>query len=79
MTTRDDDTITTREIAELLGVSGASARRWAVSIPDFPAPCSGLSKRTRRWRRSEIIAWRDKHAAMTQRNPSAELASSDVK
>ena len=62
----DGKTVSTSGIAALLGMSPATIRAWADTREDFPRPCMGLSKRTRRWDRATILAWRDELRAKIQ-------------
>ena len=72
----DGRTLSTTGIAALLGLSSATIRIWAASREDFPLPCEGITKRTRRWDRKEILAWRDALAAKIQKRPVASDAVS---
>lgn len=57
------DLITTREVADMLGVSSQRVRQLVADRPDFPAPfvASTTSRGvgTRRWRRADVERWRD--------------------
>jgi predicted DNA-binding transcriptional regulator AlpA len=74
MAETDTTLLSTSGIADLLGVSASTVRKWADTKVDFPAPCAGLTKRTRRWNKAAIVAWRDRRAAEVQRNPAATVA-----
>jgi predicted DNA-binding transcriptional regulator AlpA len=50
-------TLTTEEIAHLLGVSRKHVTDRIVTRPDFPAPVINLSQRTRRWAQAEVLAY----------------------
>ena len=47
--------MTTREIADLLGVTGYTVHNWEArgQLP----PCYRVGRRTRRWNRAEVMAW----------------------
>jgi len=48
-------TLTTEEIAKLLGVSRKHVTDRIVTRPDFPAPIIKLSQRTRQWAQSDVL------------------------
>jgi predicted DNA-binding transcriptional regulator AlpA len=50
-------TLTTEEIATLLGVSRKHVTDRIVTRPDFPAPVIKLSQRTRKWAQAEVLAY----------------------
>jgi predicted DNA-binding transcriptional regulator AlpA len=50
-------TLTTEEIATLLGVSRKHVTDRIVTRPDFPAPVIKLSQRTRKWAQAEVITF----------------------
>jgi predicted DNA-binding transcriptional regulator AlpA len=64
-TVRLDDLLDAHQVAELLGLSGASTvRAYAALNDDFPRPV--LPREPRRgsasyWWRPDLIAWRDTH------------------
>jgi hypothetical protein len=59
------------DLNELLG-TGELAAMWRLNreyvtntltkLPDFPAPALNLNRKTRRWTRGQVEAWRKKHA-----------------
>ena len=73
MADTDMNLISTSGIAELLGISTSTVRKWADTMPGFPAPRVGLTKRTRRWAKEDILDWQRRRLAMLQ--PPAETSS----
>jgi predicted DNA-binding transcriptional regulator AlpA len=53
--------LTTRDVAQLLGVSSQRVRQLIADRPDFPAPfVESRTERgigTRRWKRADIVRW----------------------
>ena len=58
-----DDLMTTRDVADLLGVSSQRVRQLVADRSDFPAPASTSQTSrgvgTRRWQRADVERWRD--------------------
>lgn len=50
-------TLTTEEIAQLLGVSRKHVTDRIVTRPDFPAPVIRASQRTRKWAQAEVLEY----------------------
>lgn len=51
------DTLDTKDIADVLGVTRAYATDVLVKRPDFPPPVINRSRRIRRWAREAVQAW----------------------
>jgi predicted DNA-binding transcriptional regulator AlpA len=69
-------TLTTEEIATLLGVSRKHVTDRIVTRPDFPAPVIKLSQRTRKWAQAEVLAYlkgetRSDRPILCNKTPSA--------
>lgn len=45
------------DIAALWGVTLAYAKRHLVKLPEFPEPAPGSTRKTRRWRESDVQAF----------------------
>ncbi|MCR5258714.1 MAG: helix-turn-helix domain-containing protein, partial [Desulfovibrio sp.] len=73
MADTDTDLISTSGIADLLGISTSTVRKWADTMPGFPSPRVGLTKRTRRWAKADILDWQRRRLEMLQ--PPAETPS----
>jgi predicted DNA-binding transcriptional regulator AlpA len=43
-------------LAELMCCSPSTAKRWRLTDPSFPKPCTPAVARPR-WRRADIVAW----------------------
>jgi predicted DNA-binding transcriptional regulator AlpA len=50
-------TLTTEEIAHLLGVSRKHVTDRIVTRPDFPKPVIHASQRTRKWAQAEVLEY----------------------
>jgi len=51
------DLIDTADIAKLLGVTREHCTARIVKRADFPKPAMDVSRRLRRWRRSDVMRW----------------------
>lgn len=51
------DLMDTQEIAKLLGVSRPHVTGRLTKRPDFPRPVLDLSRRLRKWRRTDVLKW----------------------
>ncbi len=51
------DLMDTQAIAELLGVSRQHVTGRLTKRPDFPRPAIDLSRRLRKWRRTDVLKW----------------------
>ena len=58
----DDELLGTAELAALWNLNRSHVTNIITKRPDFPEPALNLSRKTRRWRRIEVEAWRRKHA-----------------
>lgn len=52
----------TGELAAMWGLNREFVTNNITKRPDFPAPALNLTRKTRRWRRVEVEAWRKKHS-----------------
>ncbi len=52
--------LSTKDIAELLGVSRAHLVDRLSKRPDFPAPIVNISQRIRKWKRDDVLKWMTK-------------------
>lgn len=52
-----DQLLSTKEIAQLLGVCQRHATAAITKRPDFPKPAVNLSQRLRRWARRDVEQW----------------------
>lgn len=50
-------TMDTADIAQLLGLTREHVTDRIVKRADFPAPVINLSRRTKRWRESDVLAY----------------------
>ena len=57
-----DDLVGTGEMAAMWHLNREYVTNHITKLPDFPVPALNLSRKTRRWRRTEVEAWRKKHA-----------------
>lgn len=51
------ETIDTREIADMLGLSREYVTDRLTKRPDFPKPVMNRSQRMRRWVRADVMKW----------------------
>lgn len=53
----NDTLLTLDDIAERWKVKREQARRYIVRLPEFPDPVPGSTRKNRRWRESEVLAF----------------------
>lgn len=49
--------VNTAEIARMAGLSREHVTDRLTKRPDFPRPAVNISRRTRFWRRADVLAW----------------------
>lgn len=62
-------TLSTHDIALLLGVSREHVTNRIVKHPDFPKPIVNLSQRIRSWAADEVLAYFKKRSKPTKSDP----------
>ena len=75
-------TLTTEEIASLLGVSRKHVTDRVVTRPDFPKPVIRLSQRVRKWAQSEVLDYlrsEPRSAPVSRGSKSAASPSRDAR
>lgn len=60
-----DEMLSTKGIAELLGLNRAYVTDNIVKRADFPRPVIDFSQKTRRWKKSDVLNYRPKRAAIS--------------
>ena len=55
--TTTNELITTKDIAQFLGVTQAHCVGRIIKRVDFPKPAIDVSQRLRRWRRADVLKW----------------------
>lgn len=58
----ESELVGTGELAAMWGLNREFVTNSITKRPDFPAPALNLTRKTRRWRRDEVEAWRKKHS-----------------
>lgn len=58
----DDELVGTADMAALWRIGREHVTNVITKRPDFPQPALNLSRKTRRWFRVEVEAWRRKHS-----------------
>jgi predicted DNA-binding transcriptional regulator AlpA len=58
----DEELVGTGDLAAMWRLNREHVTNNITKRPDFPQPALNLSRKTRRWRRVEVEAWRKKHA-----------------
>lgn len=53
----DDVLLSTREVAELLGVDGSTLRRWRTAEPPAGPPFVPISERVTKYRKGDVRDW----------------------
>lgn len=49
------DELTSKQVAEIIGLSHTHVRDTIMKSPDFPEPIIALSRKTKRWARSDVM------------------------
>lgn len=49
------DELTSKQVAEIIGVSHNHVRYTIMKSPDFPEPIIALSRKTKRWVKSDVM------------------------
>jgi predicted DNA-binding transcriptional regulator AlpA len=58
----DSDLLGTQDLATMWKITRHHVTNVITKRPDFPAPALNLTRKTRRWFRGEVEAWRKKHS-----------------
>ena len=53
----NNDFVSYKEIAEMLGIGMLWTRANVTKRPDFPKPVINVSQRIRKWSRTDVINW----------------------